>query len=80
MDVPRREIRYEDWFFFELKYERWVARRMEQDNVDQEVPLNVLAQAPSQAPINPLNENIANLEFRSAFQVFSQAVKAEDNR
>ena len=24
MDVPRTERRYEGWFFFELKYERWI--------------------------------------------------------
>uniref|UniRef100_M1BGX2 Gag-pol polyprotein n=1 Tax=Solanum tuberosum TaxID=4113 RepID=M1BGX2_SOLTU len=38
------------------------------------------AQAPHQALIDPLIENITNMEVRLAFQVLSQAVTAQANR
>uniref|UniRef100_M1DLX6 Gag-pol polyprotein n=1 Tax=Solanum tuberosum TaxID=4113 RepID=M1DLX6_SOLTU len=59
----------------------WMARRrMEGDNVDLEAPPQVPPQAPPQAPIDPLNENVTNVQFRSAFQVLAQAVTEKANR
>ncbi|XP_049414716.1 uncharacterized protein LOC125877472 [Solanum stenotomum] len=48
------------------------ARKNEKGNVDQE--------APPQALANPMEDNVTNVEFRSAFQVLAQVVTAQDNR
>ncbi|XP_049368383.1 uncharacterized protein LOC125833277 [Solanum verrucosum] len=52
------------------------ARRNEEDNVEQEVPL----QSPPQALIDPLGENNTNTELRMDFQVLAQAMTAQANR
>jgi len=55
------------------------SRRMKGGNVDQEVSRQVPPQAPPQSLIVPLNENVKNVEFRSAFQVLAQSVTSQAN-
>ncbi|WMV46415.1 hypothetical protein MTR67_039800 [Solanum verrucosum] len=51
-------------------------RRLEEGNIEQEVP----PEAPPQAQIDPLNENVTNVELRLVFQVLAQAVPTQANR
>ncbi|WMV13515.1 hypothetical protein MTR67_006900 [Solanum verrucosum] len=48
------------------------SRKNDEANVDQE--------ALQQALVNPMDENVTNVEFRSAFQVLAQTVTAQTNR
>uniref|UniRef100_M1DFJ9 Gag-pol polyprotein n=1 Tax=Solanum tuberosum TaxID=4113 RepID=M1DFJ9_SOLTU len=53
---------------------RAFAGKNEEDNVNQGAP----PQAP-QAPVDPLAENMTNVEVRPAFQMLAQALAAQDN-
>ncbi|WMV58090.1 hypothetical protein MTR67_051475 [Solanum verrucosum] len=67
-------ILYED-FESEVSKDMTTSRayveRNEEDNMEQEVPL----QAPPQAPISPIGENVTNEEVRSAFLMLAQVMK-----
>uniref|UniRef100_M1DHJ3 Gag-pol protein n=1 Tax=Solanum tuberosum TaxID=4113 RepID=M1DHJ3_SOLTU len=62
-------------FIDDMTTQRDFARRNEGDNVDQEA----LPQAP-QALVDPLTEQVTNVEFKAAFLVLAQAVMAQANR
>jgi len=55
---------------------RAYTERIEEDNMEQEVPL----QAPLQAPIIPIGENVTHANFRSVIQLLAQALMVQVNK
>ncbi|WMV38058.1 hypothetical protein MTR67_031443 [Solanum verrucosum] len=65
-------ISHEVETFYDMATTGVNARKNEKGNMDQE--------APPQALVNPMENNVTNVEFRSDFQVLAQAVTSQDNR